>query len=150
MKARSIRPDDRTEWLRLLKGLYPDTTDADHVPSVDAFLFGQATEELIPSAVFVIELAGGALCGFLELSVRNYAEGCTGDTPYIESWFVDQDQRRSGVGSALIHAAETWARERGYSELASDATLDNAISHAAHHGLGFEEVERTVHYRKSL
>jgi aminoglycoside 6'-N-acetyltransferase I len=150
MKTRLVTPDDRSEWLRLLNGLYPDTSDADHVAIVDAYLWGHATEELVPSAVFVVERPGGGLRGFLELSVRNYAEGCSGDTPYIESWFVDEDQRGSGVGSALVLAAEAWARAGGYSELASDALLDNQISHATHRRLGFEEVERTVHYRKSL
>jgi aminoglycoside 6'-N-acetyltransferase I len=34
--------------------------------------------------------------------------------------------------------------------MASDAHLDNAVSHAAHHALGFEESERLVHFRKRL
>jgi aminoglycoside 6'-N-acetyltransferase I len=136
--------------MRLLFGLYPDSVEADHTPSVDAYLAGQHIEELIPSAVFVVERADGRLGGFLELAVRNYAEGCTGDTPYIESWFVDEDLRRSGAGRSLMDAAEQWAREHGYTELASDALLDNVISHAAHRALGFDEVERAVHFRKAL
>ena len=136
--------------MRLLSLLYPDSSEADHAPSVDAYLTGRQIPELIPSAVFVLERAAGRLGGFLELSVRNYAEGCTGDTPYIESWFVDEDLRRSGAGRALMDAAERWAREHGYRELASDALLDNVISHAAHRAVGFEEVERVVHFRKAL
>jgi aminoglycoside 6'-N-acetyltransferase I len=45
---------------------------------------------------------------------------------------------------------EAWARERGFRELASDALLENTVSHAAHAALGFEEVERAVKYRKPL
>ena len=150
MKTRLLATADRAEWMRLLFGLYPDSTEADHAPSVDAYLAGRQIGELIPSAVFVVERSDGRLGGFLELSVRNYAEGCTGDTPYVESWFVDEDLRGSGAGRSLITAAEIWAREHGYTELASDALLDNVNSHAAHRALGFEEVERAVHFRKAL
>ena len=150
MKIRSVTPSDRSEWLRLLLALHPELLEAAHVPSIDAYLSGGAIDELIPSAVFVAERPNGHLGGFLELSIRNYAEGCSGDTPYLESWFVDEDLRGTGVGRALVEAAEQWARERGFSELASDALLDNGLSHAAHEALGFEVVERIVVFRKGL
>lgn len=148
--VRALRPSDRNEWLRMLFGLYPGTEESDHMPLIDAFLDGRATGELSPSAVFVLERPAGGLGGFLELAVRNYAEGCSGETPYVESWFVDEDLRGGGHGRGLLEAAEQWAREHGYAELASDALLDNHRSQAAHLALGFEEVERSVHFRKSL
>lgn len=49
-----------------------------------------------------------------------------------------------------METAELWARERGFSHLASDAVLDNSLSHAAHEALGFEAVERIVVFRKLL
>lgn len=150
MKIRLVTPDDRAEWLRLLAGLHPELSVTDHVPSIDAYLSGGSIGELIPSAVFVAERPNGRLGGFLELSVRNYAEGCSGETPYVESWFVDEDLRGSGIGRGLMEAAEQWARERGFSELGSDALLDNSLSHAAHAALGFELVERIVVFRKPL
>jgi aminoglycoside 6'-N-acetyltransferase I len=70
--------------------------------------------------------------------------------PYVEEWFVMPEARRMGVGRALIAAAEAWARERGYPELASDALLDNLVSQSAHRALGFEEVERQVAFRKDI
>jgi aminoglycoside 6'-N-acetyltransferase I len=150
MRTRLVTQNDRAEWLRMLFGLYPDSVEADHGPSIDAYLAGKALAELVPSAVFVVERPDGRLGGFLELSVRNYAEGCTGATPYVESWYVDEDLRGAGAGRALMGAAESWAREHGYRELASDALLDNRVSHVAHQALGFEVVERAVHFRKSL
>ena len=33
MTVRPITPPDRSEWLRLLRGLHPESTDADHAPS---------------------------------------------------------------------------------------------------------------------
>lgn len=150
MTIRPIAPKDRSEWLRLLSGLHPELPESAHVPSIDAYFSGSSIDELVPSAVFVAERPDGHLGGFLELSIRNYAEGCSGDTPYVESWFVDEDLRGTGLGRALVGAAEQWARERGYSELASDAVLDNSQSHAAHKALGFEVVERIVVFRKTL
>ncbi|MEX0600180.1 MAG: GNAT family N-acetyltransferase [Rhodothermales bacterium] len=150
MKIRPVVPNDRAEWLRLLLGLHPESAETDHVPSVDAWLSGTSTDELIPSAVFVAERQGGRLGGLLELSVRNYAEGCSGSTPYVESWYVDEDLRGAGVGRALMEAAEEWARANGSMVLASDALLVNRLSHVAHQALGFEVVERIVVFRKRL
>lgn len=38
----------------------------------------------------------------------------------------------------------------GCGELASDAPLENAASHAMHHALGFVETERVVFFKKAL
>ena len=46
--------------------------------------------------------------------------------------------------------AERWAHERGYAELASDALLDNDLGRQAHIGAGFDEIERSIHFRKLL
>ena len=54
------------------------------------------------------------------------------------------------TSSALIAAVEAWTREQGCTELASDALIDNAASHAAHAACGFEETERVVYFRKPL
>lgn len=150
LRARLATLEDRAEWLRMLFGLYPGSAESDHVPSVDAYFSGADVGELLPSAVFVLERVPGRLAGFLELSVRDYAEGCTGATPYVESWYVDEDVRGTGAGRALMRAAEDWARAHGYTEMASDALLENTVSHAVHRALGFDVVERTVHFRKSL
>ncbi len=79
------------------------------------------------------------------------ADSCeTSPVAYLEGWWVDADVRGQGIGAALIFAAEAWARARGYSEFASDTTLDNTLSQVAHERLGFVEVERAVLYRKAL
>ena len=150
MRARPIQPGDRAEWLRLLSGLYPDHAQTDHLPLIDAFFSGGTHQELLPTEVFACERPQGGLAGFLELSIRNYAEGCSGPVPYVESWYVDPDVRGQAVGRLLMTAAEEWARARGYRELASDTELDNLGSQKAHEALGFEEVERAVHFRKFL
>ena len=93
----------------------------------------------------------GILVGFLELGWRNYAEQCT-TTPvaYVEGWYVDEDARRDGVGTALLEVAEGWARSAGYRELASDAELGNEEGIEVHRALGFEETDRIVCFRRVL
>jgi aminoglycoside 6'-N-acetyltransferase I len=87
----------------------------------------------------------------LELELRSVAEGCDGSpVPYVEAWYVAPEMRRRGAGRALIEAAREWARERGYRELASDTELSNEVSARAHQALGFEEVERAIHFRLAL
>lgn len=130
--------------------LWPEEPTADLARQGDAFLNGAGPETSVLSAVFVSEEAPGELCGFVELFVRNYAEGCCGATPYVEGWYVDPAARGRGIGRALMDAAETWASGQGFVEIASDTPLQNAGSQEAHRALGFEEVERIVHLRKPL
>jgi aminoglycoside 6'-N-acetyltransferase I len=54
------------------------------------------------------------------------------------------------MGRALLEAAENWSRERGYTEMGSDALIDNEVSHAAHLRSGYEIVDRVVNFRKDL
>lgn len=93
----------------------------------------------------------GEIVGMIELSLRSVADGCTSSpVPYIEGWFVAEHARRKGIGRALVQAAEEWARVQGATEIASDIDIENRVSEDAHKKLGFEEVDRTVSFRKSL
>jgi tetratricopeptide (TPR) repeat protein len=69
---------------------------------------------------------------------------------FLEGWFVEEHARRRGVGAALIRAAESWAREQGCTEFASDALVDNDVSSQAHKALGFKEVEVIRCFMKTL
>jgi aminoglycoside 6'-N-acetyltransferase I len=63
---------------------------------------------------------------------------------------VIPSHRRIKLGTLLIRAAEEWARAQGCVEMASDTWLNNLDSQHAHEALGFEVVDRCVHYRKLL
>ena len=52
--------------------------------------------------------------------------------------------------AALSETAENWAILNGFTEMASDTELDNAVSLAAHVSMGYEEVERQICFRKTL
>jgi aminoglycoside 6'-N-acetyltransferase I len=121
-------------------------TAEEHTHDIDTYF---ATPQ--NGITFVVERTGGGLGGCIEVSLRNVAEGCTtSPVAYIEGWYVDPDLRRKTVGSQLVYAAETWARERGLTEIASDTQIDNTVSIHAHTRLGYEEVERMGCFRKTL
>jgi aminoglycoside 6'-N-acetyltransferase I len=128
--------------------LWPDEPEGELALEIDGFL--EDAERHILSAAFVCEESSGETTGFLELFLRNYAEGCSGMTPYVEAWYVCPDARRRGVGRALMDAAAAWARANGFVELDSDTELENEASQLAHRENGFEEVERIVIFRKAL
>jgi aminoglycoside 6'-N-acetyltransferase I len=147
MRVRPVGPGDLRAWCRMRTCLWPAEPEGDLLREARAYVGGAGPL----SVVFLCEAAPGQALGMIELSLRSYAEGCSSvPVPYVEGWYVVPEARRLGVGRALIAAAEEWARERGYTEIASDAVLDNRESERAHLALGFEEVERAIHFRKEL
>ena len=83
-------------------------------------------------AVLVAEARSVGPVGFLELRVRDHAEGSDSHAvPHVEGWYVEAEHRRRRIGARLLAAAERWARAAGHAELASDASIDNAASIAA-------------------
>jgi aminoglycoside 6'-N-acetyltransferase I len=143
--VRRFRESDWDELSRLSVGLFPDE-DPDDLDRHNRSLLTREDAEL-----FVAERPNGSLCGFVEAGTRPYVDGCdTSPVGYIEAWYVDADMRRSGVGRALLSAAERWAIDRGYTEMGSDATLDNIVSHRAHIASGYAETDRIVQFRKDL
>ena len=146
LDIRPAEPRDASAWAALRAALWPDEDATLMREEARAHFAGK---QLYP-AIFVAE-DDGALIGFVEASIRSHAEGCyNGPAPFVEGWFVSEHARKRGVGRALIAAVEDWARAQGFTELASDATLENVQSHAAHGALGFQEVERLVAFRKDL
>ncbi len=102
-------------------------------------------------AVFVALLENRTAGGFLEIRLRDCAEGASSSpVAYIEGWFVAVEYRRRGLGKALVKAAENWAVAQGCSEIGSDTQPDNSLSIAAHERLGYKEVERLVCFLKQL
>jgi len=142
---RQASPADRSEWLRMRHLLWPDVETPDLLHEIERI----EADPMTP--VFVLERPDGSLGGFLEASTRKYADGCeTAPVGYIEGWFIDEDLRGQGFGKELVRTAEDWARSLGLAEMASDTWLDNDVSIKAHLAMGYEEVERLIHFAKTL
>ena len=149
INVRLAEPSDAGSWLRMRCGLWPDGSEAEHREEIDRFFRGQARG--CPAAALLAEREDGHVVGVAELAIRPYAEGCVSDrVTYLEGWFVVPEARRSGVGRALIAAAEEWGRAQGCTEFASDADPQNDASTAAHLAAGFTEAGLVRCFRKDL
>ena len=145
--VRPVTHADAAAWLAMRQALWPEEGEKYHPKEIARFLDGGST---MPLAVLVAE-EHEEILGFVELSIRPYAEGCHTDrVGFLEGWYVIPTARRRGVGRTLVVAAEKWARMQGCTEFGSDALADNDLSTAAHHALGFEEVEVIRCFRKDL
>lgn len=145
MRIRPIEPRDFPDWWRMSEALLPDEVGEDSEPEMRALLSRD------DAAVFVAERPDGSVCGYVEAGTRVYADGCrTSPVGYVEAWYVDPDVRTHGYGRALLAAAESWARARELTEMASDALLENTVSYHAHIRSGYSEVERVVQFRKDI
>lgn len=146
VRVREVRADDRAEWIRMRGALWPAEPD-DHPPEIDAYFERPPAN----ATTFVVERPDGGLGGFVEVGLRDYAEGCvTSPVGYLEGLWIDPDLRRRGSARGLVAVAEDWARARGCREMASDTVIDNTRGEAFHRALGYAEVERIICFRKDL
>ncbi len=144
--VRAASVADAEAWREMRCALWPGA-DEDHAREVGQF-FTSGVRNLL---AVLIAVDADRPVGFAELSIRNCAESCETDRiAYLEGWYVVPAARRRGVGRALVHAAEAWARAQGCTEFGSDTQIHNAVSAAAHHALGFTETEQLRTFRKVL
>ena len=103
-------------------------------------------------AAFFLARAGELPVGFAQCALRHdYVEGTsTSPVGYLEGIYVREEHRRVGVAAGLLSACETWARQQGCREFASDCGLDNAQSLRFHLAAGFEEANRIICFTKKL
>ncbi len=125
--------------------LFPDTSNDDHKREMARVLSASSNAQCF------VALVDDKPVGFLEVGIREWADGCaTPNVGYLEAIYVDEFFRRSGVAKALIRAAEHWSRDHGAQEVASDADVDNEEGLALHHQMQYEEMGRSVLFKKAL
>jgi aminoglycoside 6'-N-acetyltransferase I len=145
MRITEAENADAGDWIALRAALWPEAED--HAGDIARILAEPAWH-----AAFIARDADGVACGFAEVSLRHdYVDGCvTSPVGFLEGIYVDPAHRRLGTARALAEAVQSWVTARGCSEFASNALLDNTVSHLTHGALGFEETERMVMFRKVL
>ena len=147
MNVRPAAPADQPSWLEMRRQLWPGSSGV-HERDIKRYFAGESRE---PLAVLLAENDAGCVLGFVELSIRAYAEGCLTDrVAFLEGWFVVPDCRRQGAGRALIAAAENWALSQGCSEFASNTELDSEVGAAVHRAVGFVDAGSVRCFRKEL
>ena len=144
-RIRPARSEDKGSWLRLRCLLWPHCSDQKHELEISQVLGSDGV-------AFLAEDDQGNVIGFAEVSLRrDHVDGASiSPVPYLEGWFVEASFRKQGIGRSLIGEVERWAVARGFTELASDAELENVLSIQLHRQLGFSEIDRNVTFLKKL
>jgi aminoglycoside 6'-N-acetyltransferase I len=146
LAIRQLAERDLAEWLRLRLLLWDESSEDDHKAEMVDII-----EHPDSQFVAVADLGDGRLAGFLEASIRSHVEDCeTDNVGYLEGWYVDEQFRQMGIGKRLVRYAEDWARQKGCTEMGSDAEVDNLVSQQAHERLGYSETSRLIHLKKHL
>jgi len=149
MTVRHARSSDASGWFSMRQALWPDCGEPEHRDEIDRYFRGAFPRG--PWAVLVAEGTDGRLLGFAEVSTRPFAEGCRSSrVAYLEGWYVVPDARKQGIGRALVESSESWGRDQGCTEFASDADPENDISAATHRALDFADVGLVRCFRKDL
>jgi aminoglycoside 6'-N-acetyltransferase I len=152
IKVRQADLSDTDELATMREMLWPESSIEEHRKELESILHSGRNGTLPMTILVSQEVEGNALTGFIEVGLRSHADGCDPARPvgFVEGWFVHEAFRKQGIGSALMASAEAWARKHGCLEMASDTWIDDERSQRSHQALGFEVVDRCVHFRKPL
>lgn len=137
--------DDLKALVHLALELWPGHTTDDLTAEFSEIL---AKED----AAFFFAYEGDAPIGFAQCQLRHdYVEGTkTSPVGYLEGIFVSEPHRKQGIAKQLLAACESWAKEKGCVEFASDCELTNNESLRFHLSMGFEEANRIICFMKKL
>ena len=105
-----------------------------------------------PDAAFFLADTNETPIGFAQCQLRyDYVEG-TEASPvgYLEGIYVAEEYRKQGVARDLLSACESWAKDKGCTEFASDCELSNVQSLQFHLTVGFEEANRIICFAKKI
>jgi len=146
MKPERVTDATANEWVVLRHELWPEHA-TDELREQAGELLGRES-----AVAFLLRDERGAPIAMAEATLRHdYVNGCsTSPVAFLEGIYVRQAFRRQGAARQLCRAVEAWAKEHGCREFASDAQIDNEVSHRMHQALGFEERERVVYYCRPI
>jgi len=137
--------EHKASWKRMRQALYnelPEDFQEDEMLLI-------ANDKEWRESFIVFE--GDKEVGLLEVSLRNFVDGClTTPVAYIEGIYIVGEYRGKGYGRRILNEAKSWGKSRGCSEIASDSELDNLEAQQFHNAIGFEETYRIVQYRMDL
>ena len=107
---RPVTVADSKDWLHMRCALWPEGSEGEHRDEIERFFADQLRN---PLEVLLAVDDTGAPVGFVELSLRSYAEDCVTDcVAYLEGWYVVPEARRGGVGRALVGRLKTGRENR--------------------------------------
>ena len=141
-----VTRDRFPQWRRMREQLYSGLDAAFHDREMELIL---ASAE---AACFLsLMTASAEPVAMLEVSLRNFVDGCLGGpVGYIEGIYVVPSLRAGGHGRELVQFAARWFRSKGCREMAADAELENREAQQFLSRAGFVETFRIVEFKRSL
>ena len=143
IEIRPIRATDAPRLTGLLAQLgYP--SDVDAVASRLAIILKSAVQQVLVA----IPTDDSRIDGYIGVERRltlvedEYAE--------ITGLVVDAAARRSGLGRALMHAAEQWAVQQGLHTVVVRSNVARSESHLFYEGIGYQRTKTSHIYRKEF
>lgn len=135
--------------------------DLETLANLAAMLYSNSADELIAEfsetvsnekSQFFLNYENDLPIGFAQCQLRcDYVEGTsTSPVGYLEGIFIRETCRGRGYAKELLAACESWARERGCREFASDCEIENAESFRFHKAMHFAEANRIICFTKAL
>jgi len=145
MRIVEITRDRFPDWRRMRQQLYANLDAEFHEEEMELiFSSAQAT-------CFMGIAESGAVVAMLELSLRNFVDGCLGGpVGYVEGIYVIPTHRKRGYGRELVQFATNWFRSKGCRDMAADAELTNLDAQDFLTRAGFAETYRIVQYKRTL
>lgn len=142
MKIRRAQPGDGAE-LAVLSGQLGYEAEPAYLEERVARAEGSRTE-----AIIVAQLEAGKLAGFAGVAENPcfFARG----TAELTGLVVEESLRGTGIGGALVAAAEGWARERGYATMRVKSNVKREGAHRFYERHGYRNVKGQYTFVKEL
>lgn len=138
---RPFRPADRPALLalapRLTIGIAPWLDPAAMVEAARGWIEGGIAALGADRAIFIADDGRGGCGGFISVMRQRHFIG--EERAYIGEFIVAASAEGSGVGRALLTAAEGWAADRGLPALELDTGAANTRARGFYAHLGFGE-----------
>jgi len=145
MRISAVTREHIPVWKRMRQAVYSDLDEAFHDEEMAWLL---ASDE---AACFLAWSDEGRAIGLLELTLRNFVDGCIGrPVGYIEGLYLEPDHRGQGHGPRLVAFAADWFKSRGCKDMATDAEATNAEAQAFYRRVGFTERWHVVGFTRPL
>lgn len=140
-----VTRDQFPVWKPLRQALYSDLDPQFHDREMDWLLTSEQ------AACFLAWSDEERAIGLLELTLRNFVDGCIGGPiGYIDGIYLDPAHRGRGYGHQLMAFAVDWFEARGCTDMATDAEVTNTRARAFYRRVGFAERWHVVGFTKSL
>lgn len=124
------------------------TTQLGYPSSADDIVRRLRGMDTQPGHVVLVYESEGAVSGWIHVLIRHSLE--VDLHAEIGGLVVDENQRSQGAGSALVEAAERWAREHGCAAIRVRSNLIRTRTHGFYVKLGYNIVKDQKVFHKPL